>query len=285
MHEILSMIYFKLLILGIIEVLTEFIPVSSTGHMIIASKILNIKNLNTFLNLFIISIQLGPILAILVIYYKYFISFNQEFYKKLFIAFIPSIIFGLFFLDKINFFLQNYYIVAILIFIGGFILIKIDKYRKQIKTKTQITYLNAFIIGLFQCIAFIPGISRSASVLVGSILQKIDLKTANEFSLFLAIPTILSAVIKKLFDYYLKDYLIFIYNHNTSLKYHDIIYIIYKKLIFIDLKILFISNILSFIFSLLIIKYIINFINIYGLKIFGYYRLIIGIIILFFIYY
>lgn len=273
------MIYIKLLILCIIEVLTEFIPVSSTGHMIIASHILNIKIKNDFLNLFIISIQLGPILSIIYFYRKHILTFTKEFYIKIFIAFIPSIFWGLFFIDKINFFLKNYFIISISILIGGLILIKIEDFTKNIKKKSDITYINALIIGFFQCFALIPGVSRSAASIIGGLLQKIDLKSANQFSIFLSIPTIFSAIIKKIFDYYLKDYFLI-----NKFNYYNIIFFLKKKILFIDLKILLIGNILSFIFSSLIIKYIINYINKYGLKYLGYYRIIIGIIILFFIY-
>lgn len=279
------MIYIKLLILGIIEVLTEFIPVSSTGHMIIASYLLKIENKNDFLNLFIISIQLGPIISIFFIYKKIIFNFKKEFYKKIFIAFIPSIFFGVFFIEKINSFLENYFLVSISILIGGLILIKIEDFTKKIKKKSEITYINALIIGFFQCFAMIPGISRSAASIIGGLLQKINLKTSNEFSIFLSIPTILAAITKKIFDYYLKDNLIIIYNNYESFSYQDIIFLLKKKIIFTDFKILFIGNILSFIFSSLIIKYIINYINKYGIKYFGYYRMILGIIILFFIYF
>src|ERR1043165_3027191 len=196
----------QVIILGIIEGITEFLPVSSTGHMIIANSIMGLSDDN-FAKLFIIVIQLGAILAVVVLYWKRFLSFGNfsktlDFYLKLIVAFIPAAIFGVLLKKYIDEALGNVTIVAAALFIGGIILIFIDRIFKDTEEAPDkpITYLMAFKIGCFQVISMIPGVSRAAATIVGGLTQKLNRKQAAEFSFFLAVPTMLAATGKDLLD-------------------------------------------------------------------------------------
>ena len=188
------------IILAIIEGLTEFLPVSSTGHMIIASSFFGIAG-DDFTKLFTIVIQLGTILSVIVLYFKRFFQ-SLDFYYKLFVAFIPAVIFGLLLSDFIDDLLESPITVAVSLIIGGFLLLKVDEWFSNEQEESEISYLTAFKIGLFQCLAMIPGVSRSGASIVGGMSQKLSRKTAAEFSFFLAIPTMLGATVKKSYDYY-----------------------------------------------------------------------------------
>jgi len=187
------------IILAIVEGLTEFLPVSSTGHMIITSSFFGIAH-EDFTKLFTIVIQLGTILSVVVLYFKRFFQ-SMDFYYKLFVAFLPAVFLGLIFSDLIDDLLENPVTVAISLVIGGFILIKIDDWFGDGEA-TEISYGTALKIGFFQCLAMIPGVSRSAASIVGGMTQKLSRKTAAEFSFFLAVPTMLGATVKKSYDYY-----------------------------------------------------------------------------------
>jgi len=247
------------IILAIIEGITEFLPVSSTGHMIIASSFFGIAH-DDFTKLFTIVIQLGAILSVVVLYFKRFFQ-TLDFYFKLLVAFIPAVVLGLLLSDFIDGLLENPVTVAISLLIGGIILLKVDEWfnnPKTAETSQEITYLQAFKIGLFQCIAMIPGVSRSGASIVGGMSQKLSRTTAAEFSFFLAVPTMLGATVKKCYDYY-KD------GFELS---HD------------QVNMLIIGNIVAFIVALLAIKTFIGFLTKNGFKVFGYYRIIAGIILL-----
>ncbi|WP_396187782.1 undecaprenyl-diphosphate phosphatase [Flavobacterium sp.] len=243
------------IILAIIEGITEFLPVSSTGHMIIASSFFGIAQ-NDFTKLFTIVIQLGTILSVVVLYFKRFFQ-SIDFYLKLFVGFIPAVIFGLLFSDAIDSLLENPITVAVSLIVGGVLLLKVDEWFSH-SEETKISYLTAFKIGLFQCLAMIPGVSRSGASIVGGMTQKLSRTTAAEFSFFLAIPTMLGATVKKSYDYYKAGF----------------------ELSQDQINLLIIGNVVGFIVALIAIKSFIGFLQKNGFRIFGYYRIIAGIAIL-----
>ena len=250
--------YLQAVVLAIIEGITEFLPVSSTGHMIIASSFFGIAQ-DDFTKLFTIVIQLGAILSVLVLYFKRFFQ-SINFYFKLLVAFIPAVVLGLLLGDYIDKLLESPATVAVSLLIGGVILLKVDDwFNNTSNSRTQeITYMQAFKIGMFQCLAMVPGVSRSGASIVGGMTQKLSRTTAAEFSFFLAVPTMFGATAKKCYDYY-KDG--FVLNEG-------------------QINLLIIGNIIAFIVALLAIKTFIGFLTKNGFKIFGYYRIIVGIIIL-----
>ena len=243
------------ILLAIIEGITEFLPVSSTGHMIIASSFFGIEH-DEFTKLFTIVIQLGAILSVVVLYFKRFFQ-SFDFYFKLLVAFIPAVVLGLLFSKKIDALLENPVTVAVSLLIGGILLLKVDDWFNN-SQETEITYLKALKIGLFQCIAMIPGVSRSGATIVGGMSQKLARTSAAEFSFFLAVPTMLGATVKKCYDFYKNGFVLT----------HD------------QINYLIIGNIVAFIVALLAIKTFIGFLSRRGFKLFGYYRIIAGIILL-----
>ena len=252
------------IILAIIEGITEFLPVSSTGHMIIASSFMGIET-EDFTKLFTIVIQLGAILSVVVLYWKRFFQ-NLDFYFKLMVAFIPAAVLGFLLNDVIDQLLESPITVAISLLIGGFILLKVDSWfkgnedfdPKNPTAHTEISYLTALKIGFFQCLGMIPGVSRSGASIVGGMTQKINRKTAAEFSFFLAVPTMLGATVKKSYDYYTQGWVL----SGDQVNY------------------LIIGNIIAFIVAFLAIKSFISFLSKKGFKLFGYYRIILGITLL-----
>ncbi|RFZ92069.1 undecaprenyl-diphosphate phosphatase [Mucilaginibacter conchicola] len=246
------------IVLAIIEGLTEFLPVSSTGHMIIASSVMGIAA-NDFVKLFTIAIQLGAILSVIVLYWKRFFQ-TLDFYFKLLVAFIPAAVFGLLFSKKIDELLESALTVGITLFIGGIILLFVDKWFNQpaVKEEKAVDYPTAFKIGLFQCLAMIPGTSRSAATIVGGMAQKLSRKAAAEFSFFLAVPTMFAATAKKLYDFYKEG-------HTFT---GD------------EIKLLAIGNAIAFIVALLAIKTFITFLEKRGFKLFGWYRILVGGVII-----
>ena len=246
------------IILAIIEGLTEFLPVSSTGHMIIASSAMGIAN-NDFVKLFTVAIQLGAILSVVVLYFKRFFQ-SINFYIKLLVAFIPAVIFGLLFSKKIDALLESALTVGITLFIGGIILLFVDKWfnRATVTEEKDISYLTALKIGFFQCIAMIPGTSRSASTIVGGMSQGLSRTAAAEFSFFLAVPTMFAATAKKLYDFY-KDGHVFTGE---------------------EIKLLAIGNVVAFIVALLAIRTFITFLERKGFVLFGWYRIVVGAVII-----
>jgi undecaprenyl-diphosphatase len=251
--------YLQALILAIIEGITEYLPVSSTGHMIITSSLMGIAS-DDFTKLFTIVIQLGAILSVVVLYFKRFFQ-TWDFYFKLFVAFLPAVVLGLLLNDVIDELLESPVTVAISLVIGGFILLKVDTWFKSAETapnNDKISYLTALKIGFFQTIAMIPGVSRSGATIVGGMSQKINRKTAAEFSFFLAVPTMFGATAKKLFDYY-QDGLVLSSE---------------------QINLLILGNVVAFIVALFAIKTFIDFLSKNGFKIFGYYRIAIGLFLL-----
>jgi len=247
--------YIQAIVLAIIEGLTEFLPVSSTGHMIIASSFFGIAQ-EDFTKLFTIVIQLGAILSVVVLYFKRFFQ-SIDFYLKLLVAFVPAVVLGLLLSDFIDGLLENPITVAISLVIGGLILLKVDDWFKGSEA-TEVTYLTAFKIGLFQCLAMIPGVSRSGASIVGGMSQKLSRTSAAEFSFFLAVPTMLGATVKKCYDYYKAGFVLS--DEQVNL--------------------LIIGNVVGFVVALLAIKTFIGFLSKNGFKVFGYYRIIAGIALL-----
>ena len=251
--------YFQAVVLAIIEGITEFLPISSTGHMIIASSFFGIAH-DDFTKLFTVVIQLGAILSVVVLYFKRFFQ-TLDFYFKLLVAFIPAVVFGLLFSKKIDALLENPITVAVSLVLGGIILLKVDDWfasKEETQTTDNISYLTALKIGLFQCLAMIPGVSRSGASIIGGMSQKLSRKTAAEFSFFLAVPTMLGATVKKCYDYY-KDG--FVLSHD-------------------QINLLIIGNVLAFIVAMLAIKSFIGYLSKHGFKMFGYYRIVAGLAIL-----
>lgn len=250
--------FFQAFILALIEGLTEFLPVSSTGHMIIGSSVMGIES-DPFVKLFTICIQLGAILSVVVLYFKRFFK-SINFYFKLIIAFIPAAIFGFLLSDKIDQMLESAMTVGISLVVGGIILLFVDKWFKNatIKTEEEINYITALKIGFFQCLAMIPGVSRSGASIVGGMSQNLTRQAAAEFSFFLAVPTMFAATSKKLLDFYQEGHII-----TTD-----------------QMQVLAFGNVVAFIVALLAIKSFIGYLNKNGFRIFGWYRIIVGSVII-----
>ncbi len=249
------MSYLQAVIIAIIQGITEFLPISSTGHMIIAESLMKIDNPD-FAKLFTVNIQFGSILSVLFLYWRRFIqSFN--FYIKLLVAFIPAGIIGFLLGDYIDSLLENVMVVAVSLLIGGVILIFVDKWFKNANNTDQqeVSYLAALKIGFFQCIAMIPGVSRSAASIVGGMTQKLNRKNAAEFSFFLAVPTLCAAAGYKLFKS--------LHTIKSS-----------------DISLLIVGNVVAFIVALIAIKTFIAFLTKHGFKLFGYYRIVLGALII-----
>jgi undecaprenyl-diphosphatase len=246
------------IILAIVEGLTEFLPVSSTGHMIIASSLLGIAE-NEFVKSYTVIIQFGAILSVVVLYWKRFFK-SLDFYIKLFIAFIPAAIIGLLTSDYIDMLLENVIVVACTLLLGGIFLLFVDKIfeKNESNLDSEPDVKSAFMIGIFQVIAMIPGVSRSAATIIGGLTQKLTRKAAAEFSFFLAVPTMFAATCYKLLQ---------IYQSEAGFTSHDI-------------QLLVVGNIVAFIVAMLAIKFFISFLTKHGFKIFGWYRIAVGIIIL-----
>jgi undecaprenyl-diphosphatase len=256
--------FFQSVVIAIVEGLTEFLPVSSTGHMIIAERLLNITETD-FVKLFTVAIQLGAILAVVVLYWKKFFDFSKwQFYLKLIVGVIPALALGFLFSKKIDAMLDSATTVAIALLAGGIVLLFIDKMfgRPQRQSDKEVGFGNAFIIGIWQCLAMIPGVSRSAASIIGGMQQKLTRSEAAEFSFFLAVPTMLAATGYKLLKYY---------KEAGSFSGEE-------------LKLLAVGNVVAFIVALIAIKFFISFVKKHGFKVWGVYRIIVGLILLLLIY-
>ncbi|MDD2960575.1 MAG: undecaprenyl-diphosphate phosphatase [Muribaculaceae bacterium] len=279
---------FQAIIIAIVEGLTEFLPVSSTGHMIIAEKVLGVVP-NDFVKAFTIIIQFGAILSVVCLYYKRFFVMNPvkimdksalgtttgmqritivmkrflqkyDFYWKLLVGFIPAAVFGLAFSDIIDELLESVNVVAIMLILGGVLMLFVDKWFANKDKEVKITDPKAFKIGLYQCIAMIPGVSRSMATIVGGMQQGLSRKAAAEFSFFLAVPTMFAATAYKMLK--------LLMNEES------------RGLLMSNLDVLLIGNIVAFVVAILAIKFFINYVTKYGFKAFGYYRIIVGAVIL-----
>lgn len=252
------MTLFQAIVLAIIEGLTEFLPVSSTGHMIIGSTFMGIAS-DDFTKLFTVAIQFGAILSVVVVYFQKFLQ-GFSFYAKLFVAFIPTGIIGLLLKDYVDMLLDNVTVVAISLLVGGVFLLFVDRLFAKNETQgtTEVSYKTAAIIGFIQSIAMIPGISRSAATIIGGLTQKLTRKAAAEFSFFLAVPTMFAATVKSMWDS--KELLLASGNN--------------------EMMLLVVGNIVAFVVAWLAIKLFIGMLTKYGFRIFGYYRIIVGLVLL-----
>lgn len=245
------------IIIAIVEGLTEFLPVSSTGHMIIASSLMGIEK-EEFTKLFTVAIQLGAILAVVVLYWRKFFDFSKwQFYLKLIVAVIPAIVLGLLFGDLIDELLESPTTVGITLVLGGIFLLFVDKLflNPSISEEPKISFGKSFVIGIFQCLAMIPGVSRSAATIIGGMQQGLTRKLAAEFSFYVAVPTMAAATGYKL----LKGYESF-----TSE----------------TITLLLVGNLVAFLVAIVAIKFFIGFLQKHGFRIFGWYRIIAGLILL-----
>ena len=255
------MTYLEAFIIALVEGLSEYLPISSAGHMMITTAILGIEP-SSFVKLFTVAIQLGAILSVVVLYFKRFFR-SVNFYIKLFVAFIPSAIAGLLLGDAIDAQLENVFGVAIALFVGGIIFLFVDKWfrKEELKHEDEVGFITSLKIGAFQCLALFPGVSRSAATIIGGMSQKLSRQSAAEFSFFLAVPTMFAATVKKLYDFY---------KEGLTLSGEEI-------------KLLAFGNVVAFVVALIAIKTFIGLLNKYGFKIWGYYRILVGgiLIILF----
>lgn len=264
------------IIIAIVEGVTEFLPVSSTGHMIITQNLLGVES-TEFVKAFTFIIQFGAILSVVVLYWKRFFRLNHtpapegasalgkflhkyDFYWKLFVAFIPAAVLGLLFNDMIDAMLESVTVVAVTLILGGIFMLFCDRIFNKGDENTALTEKRAFWIGMFQCISMIPGVSRSMATIVGGMAQKLTRKNAAEFSFFLAVPTMFAATLFKMLKIFTGE------NGMEMLREHA--------------GTLVIGNVVAFIVAMLAIKFFISFVTKYGFKAFGWYRIIVGGIIL-----
>jgi undecaprenyl-diphosphatase len=258
------------IIIAIVEGLTEFLPISSTGHMIVASYLLGIHK-EEFTKLYEVSIQFGAILAVVVLYWRKFFEFRRwEFYAKLVAGVLPALILGYFFSDTIDRLLESPTTVAITMLAGGFLLVFVDNLFRvhTIESDDQITFPKAFLVGCWQVLAMVPGISRSAASIIGGMQQKFTRHLAAEFSFFLAVPTMLAA---SCYTIFLKDW----ENGLLKRKGYEIIMESNQNIISFV-----VGNLVAFVVAMLAIRFFINYLKIYGFKAFGYYRIVAGLILL-----
>lgn len=268
--------FFQTVIIAIVEGLTEFLPVSSTGHMVIAQNVLGVES-TPFVKAFTFIIQFGAILSVVVLYWKRFFKLNHtpapegvskrqlflhkyDFYWKLLVAFIPACVLGFLLNDFIDAMLENVLIVAIMLVLGGIFMLFCDRIFNKGSEDTVLTERRAFMIGLYQCISMIPGVSRSMATIVGGMSQKLTRKAAAEFSFFLAVPTMFGATVYKMYKMIKDPEQLQVLCDNMS------------TLIW--------GNVIAFVVAMLAIKFFIAFLTKYGFKAFGYYRIIVGGIIL-----
>lgn len=278
---------FQVIVIAIVEGLTEFLPVSSTGHMIIAQHLLGVES-TEFVKAFTVIIQFGAILSVVWLYRKRFFRLNPvkvfdaeatagketaekfgiwvkrflqkfDFYWKLLVAFIPAVVLGFLFSDKIDELLESVTVVAAMLVIGGIFMLFCDKLFDKGGEDTVLTEKRAFNIGLFQCIAMIPGVSRSMATIVGGMAQRLTRKQAAEFSFFLAVPTMFAATAYKVLKLFVDGGTEIIVNNISAL---------------------IIGNVVAFVVALLAIKFFISFVTKYGFKAFGWYRIMVGGLIL-----
>lgn len=249
--------FLSVVLLAIIEGITEFLPVSSTGHMILASALLKLENTES-LKTFEIVIQLGAILAVLMLYIKRFLV-SKDIYLKLLVAFLPTGVIGFFAYKTIKTYLFNPISVSVALIVGGVILIVLDKWTEEKKSKYEraedISYADAIKIGFFQCISMIPGVSRAAATIFGGVFSGFDRKLATEFSFLLAIPTMFAASGMDLFQ------------SRESISSDDV-------------YVLLAGAAIAFAFAMLAVKAFIIFVQVFGFKYFGYYRIVLGVLFL-----
>ncbi|GAA4761135.1 MULTISPECIES: undecaprenyl-diphosphate phosphatase [Flavobacterium] len=258
----------KAILIAIVEGITEYLPVSSTAHMIFTSSYFGIQE-DDFVKLFQVSIQFGAILAVVVLYWRKFFDFTKlNFFIKLAAAVVPALVLGKLFDDKIEAILGNPIPIAIVLIVGGFILLFIDRFFQNptVSSEEEITVKKAVTIGFWQCLAMMPGTSRSAASIIGGMQQGLTRHAAAEFSFFLAVPTMLAVTCYSVF---LKTY------EHSQMKGYELI--LQSK----DTMTMFVvGNIVAFIVAILAIKFFIGIIKQYGFKPWGWYRIVAGTLLL-----
>lgn len=254
---------FQAIIIAIVEGITEFLPISSTAHMKFANPLIGVHT-SAFTDLFEIVIQLAAILSVVVLYYKRFFDFKKiGFYVKLIIALIPAVIAGVILKKHIDALLGNILFIAVVMIAGGIILLFIDKLftRPRIYSQDEVSNKNAFVIGCFQVLSILfPGLSRSAATIIGGLAEKLDRRTAAEFSFFLAVPTMLAASVKSFYD---------VHKTNPEVFVKD------------NMFLLAVGSLVAFVVALLAIRFFITYLQRHGFKLFGYYRILAGSLIIF----
>ncbi len=260
------------IIIAIVEGLTEFLPVSSTGHMIIAQSLLGVES-TPFVKAFTVIIQFGAILSVICLYWKKFFYPTAErsgvsywramydFYARLVVGVLPAVVLGLAFNDFIESNLGNVTLVAVMLIIGGVFMLFCDRIFNKGSEDTRLTYRRAFTVGLIQCISMIPGVSRSMATIVGGMSQRLTRKAAAEFSFFLAVPTMFGATC-------LETYKLISHGGGSLLTQGN------------NLETLLLGSAVAYVVAILAIKFFINYVTKYGFAAFGWYRIIVGIIII-----
>lgn len=260
------------IIIAIVEGLTEFLPVSSTGHMIIAQSLLGVES-TPFVKAFTVIIQFGAILSVICLYWKKFFYPTAErsgvsywramydFYARLVVGVLPAVVLGLAFNDFIESNLGNVTLVAVMLIIGGVFMLFCDRIFNKGSEDTRLTYRRAFTVGLIQCISMIPGVSRSMATIVGGMSQRLTRKAAAEFSFFLAVPTMFGATC-------LETYKLISHGGGSLLTQGN------------NLETLLLGSAMAFVVAILAIKFFINYVTKYGFAAFGWYRIIVGIVII-----
>ncbi len=262
---------FQSVVIAIVEGLTEFLPVSSTGHMIITQEILGVES-TTFVKAFTFIIQFGAILSVVCLYWKRFFRLKEvpagkkgleafliryDFYWKLFLAFLPAAVFGLLLSDFIDAMLENVAVVAVMLVLGGVLMLFVDKwFAKNEGRVTPMTERRSIMVGLYQCISMIPGVSRSMATIVGGMQQGLSRKDAAEFSFFLAVPTMFAASVYKMWS---------LMSEPESMQQLSDNWVV-----------LVVGMVVAFIVAMAAIKLFISYVTKYGFKAFGWYRIIVG---------
>ena len=259
-------------IIAIVEGLTEFLPVSSTGHMIIAQSLLGVES-TPFVKAFTVIIQFGAILSVICLYWRRFFypeagrqgkTYWQamfDFYARLVVGVLPAVVLGLAFNDLIEENLGNVSLVAWMLIVGGVFMLFCDRIFNKGSEHTQLTYKRAFVIGLIQCISMIPGVSRSMSTIVGGMSQRLTRKAAAEFSFFLAVPTMFGATCLETFKMIKGGEASVLSQGN-------------------NLEMLLLGSVVAFVVAILAIKFFINYVTRYGFAAFGWYRIVVGLVII-----
>ena len=257
------------IILALVEGLTEFLPVSSTGHMILTEGILGMEN-SDYLKAFTVMIQFGAILSVVVYYFRRFLPFpilglkpdpttslgGWRLYLLMIVGCVPAAVLGALFNDKIDLLLGSTWVVLTMLFLGGILMIYFDRIFTHQRERTM-TMKNAFVVGLFQCLAMVPGVSRSMATIFGGMQQGLTRRQAAEYSFFLAVPTMFGATLLKAYKLYKDPAMSRVFEAN----WHTLL----------------IGNVVAFVVALAAIKFFIDFVTKYGFRAFGYYRIILSV--------
>lgn len=256
---------FQTIVIAIVEGLTEFLPVSSTGHMIITQNLLGVEPGDPFVHAFTFIIQFGAILSVVCLYWKRFfqmrnadeVSAKLRFYGLLIVGVLPAVFIGLAAKKSglLDWLLDSVQVVAVMLVLGGVFMLFCDKIFNQGRDEHEVTARRAFLIGLFQCISVIPGVSRSMATIVGGMQQKLTRKNAAEFSFFLAVPTMAGATLLDLLEMFGED--------TTWATSHNITMLV-------------VGCVVAFLVAMVAMKWFVNFLAKYGFKAFGWYRIVVG---------